>query len=141
MFALACLHRKSLSLRYSRQGFFHILIGFDKTFPAHIKDGSACCRKFSFIAHRCDFYSFIFVSRSSRTNQLCGNQREDIFLAIRQRIKVSRCNVDCGNNGMVSRYFSIVYDLFYIGRMRNAEPENRIAEVHHIKSCLQHIIA
>ena len=143
MFRLFCGHNKSLSLRYRRQSFFLILfvgllcIGF----PAHFKHRAARCRELCTIADSCELDRFIFVCRSRCTDQLCGYQREDIFLAVWQRRKVSRSNTACGDDGVVSRYLSIVDDFCNTGSMRNTKPEMRITEFYHIKSRLRHIIA
>ena len=103
MFTLACGNREGLSLRYRRQSLFLILfvgllgIGF----PTHFKHRAARCRELRTVADTHELDRFILVSRSRCTDQLYGNQREDISLTRRQRRKVSRSDTACGDNCMM----------------------------------------
>ena len=130
MFALACSYNEGLPLRNRRQSIisFFILVGLlGKAFPPHIKDGSACCRKLRPIADTCQLDGFILVCRSRCTDQLCSNQNEDILFTCRQRRKISRGDIVCGDNRMMSRYLAVVDDLFYIRSMGDTEPEIAVA--------------
>ena len=142
MFALACSYNEGLSLRYRRQSLFVILlvgllcIGF----PTNFKHRAARCRELRTVADTCELDSLILVRRSRCTDQLCGDQREDISLAGRQRRKVSRCDTACGNDRMMPRNLSIVDDFANIGSMQDTEPEIGITELCHIECSLHHVI-